>query len=182
MVIVNKARWKIVRYENSICWSIEKIAGALVRFRSFVRFQSNDDFRASCVNIVANYSSLILLFYAFRVDAIEGQFFVQFLFLMNVLLGFDFFWFELPTPSFIDEFLLRRMEVADVIFFALVVFCTINIVTQVYEICFVNGRITYAVSRILCLRVNLVSIGLGDFLLFLFQEKVCSRSMLIFRG
>ncbi|XP_063724510.1 choline/ethanolaminephosphotransferase 1-like [Symsagittifera roscoffensis] len=82
-----------------------------------------------------------------KVDAVEGQFFVQFLFLMNVLLGFDFFWFELPTPSFIDEFLLRRMEVADVIFFALVVFCTINIVTQVYEICFVNGRITYAGLR-----------------------------------
>ncbi|XP_075242680.1 choline/ethanolaminephosphotransferase 1-like [Convolutriloba macropyga] len=102
-----------------------------------------------------------------KIDAIEGQYFVQFLFLMNILLGFDFFWFELPTPSFIDEFLLRRMEVADIIFFVLVIFCTVNIVSQMYEICHVNGKLTYAGLRTLSPVPWLVSVGVLSFVNYL---------------
>lgn len=82
-----------------------------------------------------------------KIDAIEGQYFVQFLYLMNILLGFDFFWFELPTPSFIDEFLLRRMEVADILVFVLITFGTVHIISQLFEICKINGRTTFAGLR-----------------------------------
>ncbi len=79
-------------------------------------------------------------------DAVEGQYFVQFLFLMNVVVGFDFFWFELPTPVFIDEFLLRRMEIADVLFFVLVAFVLLTMLKQLYEI-WSNGSRNFAVSN-----------------------------------
>jgi phosphatidylglycerophosphate synthase len=78
------------------------------------------------------------------VDAVEGQYMVCFLFLLNFLFGFDLFWFELPTPRAVENFLQRRMEVADVVFFSACIIGTVILLKVLIEVVSRKTSSTYA--------------------------------------
>ena len=51
-----------------------------------------------------------------------------------------------PTPELFEEKFLRRMEVADLMFFTIIAFVAYVILRRVYEILHQQGAVTFSVS------------------------------------
>ena len=58
-----------------------------------------------------------------------------------------------PTPELLEEKFLRRMEVADLMFFTIVAFAAYVILKRVYEIVYQQGAVTFAVSSIFSIQL-----------------------------
>ncbi|XP_075244012.1 choline/ethanolaminephosphotransferase 1-like isoform X2 [Convolutriloba macropyga] len=84
-----------------------------------------------------------------KITAVEGQYLVQCLFLLNMIFGGGVFWERVPTAASIEAILDRRVELADILFVILVVFGLSRCLMELHEICVVNGRSTYAGLRTL---------------------------------